>query len=65
MPEVAFIVKVNLDMLSPEELTMTSEEIHDACSAQGIDVTSVVPWQHPSLNTTVIPGQPNLPGFGQ
>ena len=43
-----FLVAVNADSVSPEELALLSLEIQDACLDKGIDVTSVKPWEAPT-----------------
>lgn len=59
MPLVTFLVEVELDDVSPQSLAMDAGDIHDACEAAGLPVTSVKPWSRPSFN----PGGPaTLPG---
>jgi hypothetical protein len=47
-----FLVAVDLDAISPEELAILSLEIQDACLDKGIEVTSVKPWEAPTLGPT-------------
>jgi hypothetical protein len=56
MPQVTFLVALNLDDLS--DLPGVSAEISDDLDKSGFQVLSVAPWQRPSLTQ----GQPiNVP----
>lgn len=52
-----FLVAVEIDSVSPEELALVALEIQDQCLAAGINVTSVKPWEAPS--------QPPMQGYIQ
>lgn len=43
-----FLVAVDLDTVSPEELALVALEIQDQCLDAGINVTSVKPWEAPT-----------------
>ncbi len=58
MPEVAFIVTLNLTDVSLASLEETADDVgHDLLSS-GHDVVDVKPWQRPSLAATNLMQQP-------
>lgn len=44
-----FLVAVDLDSISSEELSIVALEVQDACLNAGINVISVKPWEAPTL----------------
>lgn len=58
MPEVAFIIKVNLDDVGPSELALVAAEIGDDLETTH-DVISVEPWARPSVSPTTQTTQQN------
>jgi len=44
-----FLIAVNLETVSPEELSLVALEIQDECLNAGINVISVKPWEAPAM----------------
>lgn len=53
MPEVTFLVAVNIDDVSV--LTETALNINDDLTQSGHDVVSVKPWARPTVQSSVSP----------
>ncbi len=46
----SFLVPIEVDVVTPEELAMLASEIQDACEAAGLPLAGdVKPWENPSL----------------
>lgn len=64
MPEVTFLVHLNMQDASAIGMSSVAEDIAHDLEAAGHDVLSVAPWMRPTLSQSagLAPGE-SLPGF--
>jgi len=44
-----FLVKLDIDITSPDTITNAADDIFEACMADGLPITECTPWDRPSM----------------
>lgn len=58
MPEVAFIITLNMSDVSLPSLESTAENLGESLVSDGFDVVESKPWARPSINAGNLMQQP-------